>query len=169
MNQNKITAPKAILVDIIDPETSRIDAEKRLEELESLVSTYGGLVVHSVVQKRSVPEYETYIGKGKTQELIEIAREEEVDFIIINNLLKARQIFNLKEIFRKKEVEIEAWDRVDLILKIFSKHAKSTEAKLQIELASIRHMGPRIFDMGIELSRQGGATGMRAGQGESNT
>jgi GTP-binding protein HflX len=63
---------------------------------------------------------------------------------------------------------MKAWDRVDLILKIFSKHAQSTEAKLQIELASIKHMGPRIFGMGIELSRQAGAMGLRAGAGEAN-
>lgn len=166
---NKKQHPKAILVDIIDPATSKLTAEKRLEELESLVSTYGGVVILHTIQKRSVPDYETYIGKGKTREIIEFAKEHDAELVIINNLLKPRQIFNLNEMFRKAETEVEVWDRVDLILKIFSKHAKSTEAKLQIELASIKHMGPRIFDMGIELSRQGGATGMRAGQGESNT
>jgi len=82
--------------------------------------------------------------------------------------LKPRQTWNLTEKFRESKVEVEVWDRVDLILKIFSKHAKSTEAKLQIKLASIRHMGPRIFGMGTELSRQDGAVGVRAGQGESN-
>lgn len=68
---------------------------------------------------------------------------------------------------------MQAWDRVDLILKIFSEHANSPESKLQIELASIKHMGPRIFGMGMELSRQGGgskggASGAR-GLGETNT
>lgn len=169
MTSSKQKTPKAILVDIIDPKTSKVAAQKRLEELESLVSTFGGIVVLEVIQKRSLPDYETYIGKGKTREIINFAQESKVDFVIINNLLKPRQIFNLNEMFRKADTEVEVWDRVDLILKIFSKHAKSTQAKLQIELASIKHMGPRIFDMGIELSRQGGAVGMRAGQGESNT
>ena len=53
---------------------------------------------------------------------------------------------------------MQAWDRVDLILKIFALHADSPESKLQIELASIKHMGPRIFGMGMELSRQGGGS-----------
>jgi len=158
---------KAIIIDVISPDTDKESARKRLLEIENLVNTFGGVVVVKSMQRRSLPNYETYIGKGKLNELCEIGKEKGADLIIINNLLKPRQIFNINEHIR--DFGIKAWDRVDLILKIFSKHAKSTEAKLQIELASIRHMGPRIFNMGIELSRQGGAVGLRAGQGESNT
>lgn len=158
---------KAILIDVIDPSTSKEEAELRLLEMESLVNTFGGVVVVKTIQKKGIPEYDTYIGSGKVNEIYELAKEHEADVLIINNLLKPRQLFHLNEKF--KDIELVAWDRVDLILKIFSKHAQTTEAKLQIELASIRHMGPRIFDMGMELSRQAGATGVRAGQGESNT
>jgi len=158
---------KAILVDIIDPNTKIEEAEKRLAELESLVNTFGGVVVVKTIQKRGLPDYETYIGKGKVTEIFELAKEHKASTLVVNNLLKPRQIFNLNE--KLREADMEAWDRVDLILKIFSKHAQTTEAKLQIELAGIRHMGPRIFDMGKELMQQGGAVGLRSGQGETNT
>lgn len=163
INQQK---KKAILVDIVHPQTSKEDSRERLEELESLVNTFGGVVVVKSIQKRSLPNYETYIGKGKLDEIEEIAKENKADVLVINNILKPRQIFNLEERFRP--IKLQPWDRVDLILKIFSKHAKTTEAQLQIELASIRHMGPRIFKMGGELMQQGGAVGLRSGQGETN-
>jgi GTP-binding protein HflX len=159
---------KAILIDVIEPDTSDLKAKKRLEELENLVKTFGGIVVVKTIQRRSLPDYESYIGKGKVEEIIELSVEKEAQVLIINNILKPRQIYELNERFRKAKVKLEAWDRVDLILKIFSKHANSTEAKLQIELAGIKHMGPRIFGMGIELSRQAGAMGLRSGAGETN-
>ncbi len=168
------TKIKAILVDVIDHSVTHEEAEKRLEELESLVNTFGGIAVSKTIQQRTIPDYETYIGSGKVAEIKEICIYEDIDVVVVNNLLKPRQIFKLQEILRKgsdggsKKKEVKVWDRVDLILKIFSKHAKSTEAKLQIELASIKHMGPRIYGMGIELSRQAGAMGVRAGQGETN-
>lgn len=159
---------RAILIDVIDPKTSKQEAQKRLEEIDSLLKTYGGIVIEKVIQKRSLPDYETYIGKGKVNEIKEHAEERGANLVIINNILKPRQIFTLQEKFDKKSEEIIVWDRVDLILKIFSKHATSTEAKLQIELASIRHMGPRIFGLGKELMQQTGGIGQRSGQGETN-
>ena len=160
---------KTILIDVIDLETSKEEAFTRLLELESLVETYGSIVVLKTIQKRSLPNYKTYIGEGKLKEIIEDAKEREVNLIVINNILKSRQIFNIEEKCREAGLkDIKVWDRVDLILKIFAKHAKSTEAKLQIELASIKHMGPRIFNMGIELMQQTGGIGLRGGQGETN-
>lgn len=157
---------KAILVDIVHPQTSKEESQDRLEELESLVNTYGGIVVVKSIQKRSMPNYDTYVGSGKLDEIEEIARENKADILIINNILKPRQLFNLEERFRP--LNLQPWDRVELILKIFSKHAKTTEAQLQIELASIKHMGPRIYKMGGELMQQTGALGLRSGQGETN-
>ncbi|MEK7085910.1 MAG: GTPase HflX [Patescibacteria group bacterium] len=157
---------KAILIDVVTPEISKEEAMKRLMELENLVNTYGGIVVVKAIQKRGIPDYETYIGKGKVQEIFQLAQEKEAQILVINNILKPKQIFNLDESLRK--ANMKTWDRIDLILKIFDKHAKTTEAKLQIELASIRHIGPRIYGMGIELSQQTGAVGLRSGQGETN-
>lgn len=67
-------------------------------------------------------------------------------------MLKPRQIFVLGE--KLRPIKAQVWDRLDLILKIFDRHADSAEAKMQVDLAAIKHMGPRIFDMGIELGRQ---------------
>lgn len=159
---------KAILVDVISPETSKLEAEIRLSELENLVNTFGGVVVVKTIQKKGIPDYETYIGRGKVDEIMEMARENGAQLLVVNNILKPKQIYNLDEIFRKDKVEIKTWDRIDLILKIFDKHATTTEAKLQIELASIRHMGPRIFGMGTQLSQQVSARGAVGGQGETN-
>lgn len=163
MNEEK---PRAILIDVIGLDTPKEEAEKRLTELESLVLTYGGVVIIKKIQKRGMPDYGTYVGKGKVQEIIEVGKEKKAEILVVNNILKPGQIYKLNEAL--KPAKMKTWDRIDLILKIFSKHAQSTEAKLQIELAGIRHMGPRIFNMGIELSRQAGALGVRAGQGESN-
>lgn len=180
---------KALLIDIIDPKCSEAESQLRLFELESLIKTYGGISVLKTVQRRSVPAYKTFVGPGKLNELLEEIDKDYknglkgIDVIVVNNLLKPRQIFNLEEfcidfqIQKRKDnpdnprfenpKKIKVWDRVDLILKIFDKHADSAEAKLQIELASIKHMGPRIFGMGLQLSRQAGGIGT-LGVGETN-
>lgn len=157
--------PKAILVDIIPPNMTPEDSLARLNELENLLVTYGGFVIVRKIQKKQVPDYKTYIGKGKVEELLQDALDLGAEFIIINNLLKPQQLYNLEEVFQKHEVKV--WDKIDLILKIFSKHATTKEAKLQIELASLKHLGPRIFRMGKDLMRQRGGIGTR-GQGETN-
>jgi GTPase len=173
---------RAVLIDIIDLDNDLNESELRLNELDSLVKTYGGATVMKTYQKRSRPDYKTFVGSGKVREILdEFGGAENIDLIILNNILKPKQIYNLEEfcvnyeIEKQKEQErfevpkkIKVWDRVDLILKIFDKHATTAEAKLQIELASIKHMGPRIFGMGMELSRQGGGIGT-IGIGETNT
>lgn len=159
--------PRAILIDVVPPRTDPKVAERRLFELESLTSTFGGIVVVKLLQKRDLPNYRTYIGPGKIDELIALAVQEKATLIIVNNLLKPRQMYELGEKLRPHK--IQAWDRVDLILKIFQKHAQTIEAKLQIKLAAIDHMGPRIFGMGMEMMQQVGGVGVRGGQGETNT
>jgi GTPase len=164
MSNNK--KQKAILIDLIHPRMLKSHAMDRMEELEELVNTYGGLVIVKAWQKRFMPHPKTYIGTGKVKQLAEEAEKLGVSLLIINAQLKPRQLFDISEVLRPFGVQV--WDRIDLILKIFAKHAKTTEARLEIELASVRHMGPRIFGMGMELSRQGGGTGTR-GLGETNT
>lgn len=170
---------KAVLIDVIEPQTDTAEAELRLEELESLVKTYGGATALKAFQKRAKPAYKTYIGTGKIDEIF-AELNGNFDIVILNNIMKPRQIDNLAEYLTSLEIarlkeegrfetprKIQVWDRVDLILKIFDKHADSAEAKLQIELASIKHMGTRIFGMGLQLSRQAGGIGT-VGAGESN-
>jgi len=157
--------PRAILIDIIPPQMNKRSAKRRLLELESLTKTYGGIVIIKIVQKRAVPDYKTYIGKGKLEELIQLAKTEEVKLLIFNNQLKPHQLFEVEKLVERDGMFV--WDRIDLILKIFQLHADTTEAKLQIRLAGIKHMGPRIFRMGLELSQQAGGIGTR-GVGETN-
>lgn len=157
--------PRAILVDVIPSLMEKKIAERRICELESLTHTYGGMVVVKIIQRRATPDYKTFIGSGKLEEIVELAKKEKVELIVVNNILKPHQVFNIEK--RVERDHIAVWDRIDMILKIFHKHATTTEAKLQISLAGIRHMGPRIFRMGMELSQQAGGIGTR-GLGETN-
>lgn len=154
-----------VIIDVVSKDVSQADAYDRLIELENLVNTFGGLVVVKKVQRRGMPDYSTFVGAGKIKEIIDDGKALGAKLVIVNNILKPGQVYRLGEALRK--AKMEAWDRVDLILKIFSKHAKSAEAKLQIELAAIRHTGPRIFGLGLDLSRQGGGIGT-SGIGETN-
>lgn len=117
------------------------------------------------IQKKQIPDYKTYIGRGKIDEILEENKELNANILIINNELKPQQTYNLGELVHRHHLQV--WDRIDLILKIFQKHAQTREAKLEIELASIKHMGPRIYGMGMQLTRQGGGIGTK-GVGETN-
>lgn len=161
------TPQKTILADLIHFRASAREASDRMEELEELVRTYGGAVVVKNIQRKEKPDGRTFIGKGKVEEILEDAKKLGATLLVVNHVLKPSQIFHLEE--ELKPAKMRVWDRTDLILNIFDKHAKTTEAKLEIELARIRHMGPRIYDMGEQLGRQRGGTGTRGGSGEGNT
>ena len=160
---------KTIIIDVAPPNISHNELDYRMNELESLVSTYGWVTIVKRVQKRFTPDYRTFVGSGKLDELIAIGEELWAELLIIGNIMKPAQIWNVNEYMRKSKSKIQAWDRVDLILKIFALHADSPEAKLQIELAAIKHMWPRIYGMWMELSRQGWWSKNAKGQGETNT
>ncbi len=157
----------AILADLVHFAVPKHEAEERMAELEELTRTYGGVAVVTTIQRRQKPDYRTFLGSGKVEELLVLGKKLGANLLIVNEILKPQQIFNLEEALRPAKIVV--WDRVDLILHIFEKHAKTAEAKLEIELARIRHMGPRIFNMGGELGRQRGGTGTRGGSGEGNT
>jgi GTP-binding protein HflX len=151
---------RAILIDVIPKDSSFNQGEKDLKELSQLVHTYGGIVIVKAIQKRGRPSAKTYLGTGKALEILEESKDKEADMIIVNGSLKPNQIQHLHAIFN-----IEVWDRIDLILKIFEKHAKTEDAKLQIELASLKHEFPKLYGQGTKLSRLGGGIATR-GPGE---
>ena len=154
---------KVFIADILPHDLVKKEAmEDRMIELENLVTTFGGVVILEHIQKKSVPDYKTYIGWGKLDEIMHEMHLQWANLLVIWNILKPHQMFNLNS--RLKEIWAVAWDRVDLILKIFEKNAKTEETKLQIELAAIKHMWPRIFNMGMELGKQAGKW-----RGETNT
>ncbi len=158
---------RVILCEVITDVANKFLIDQRMEELHELVWTYGWLTVAEVVQQRAAPDYQYYIGKGKLEEIKVMMRELGAQILIIGNIMKPSQIYKLNESLRKDG--FHARDRVDLILKIFDRHATSMEARLQIELAAIKHMWPRIFGMGMELSRQGWGKGNVRGIWETNT
>lgn len=155
-------------IHVINP---RAEAERSVnvgEELESLIKTLGGTIVDRVIQKLNQPDNATFIGRGKLAWVAKRVEELDVDIVVLNTMAKPRQVHAIKTQLEAINPQIEVWDRVDLILQIFDKHATTTEAKLQIELARMRYMGPRIYGMGMVMSRQAGGIGT-VGVGETNT
>ena len=144
---------KVFIADILPKELDiRKTMEDRMLELENLVNTYGWVVIVKHIQNKSVPDYNSFIWEGRLDEIIEDMEKQGANILILWNILKPRQIYAINE--KLKPIWAKAWDRVDLILKIFEKNALSKESKLQIELAAIKHMWPRIFDMWMELWKQ---------------
>lgn len=143
---------QVVLCEVITNVANKFLIEQRMEELQELVSTYGWLTVAEIVQQRAKPDYRYYIGKWKLEEIRTMMVERWATILIIGNIMKPSQIYQVNEYLRKDG--LQARDRVDLILKIFDRHATSMEARLQIELAAIKHMWPRIFGMGMDMSRQ---------------
>lgn len=161
-------ADRFLLLQVI-PHSKESDPElENMTELTQLVTTFGGQIQKKISQYKQHPDLATYIGAGKLQELAELVKKLDIDVVAINDLVKSSQLFRLEKALWPVNQQIQVWDRVDLILNIFDQHATSTEAKLQIELAKIQHIGPRIYGLGkTELSRQGGGIGTR-GLGETN-
>lgn len=96
------------------------------------------MVILEYIQRRNDPDYNTFIGGGKLDDIIVEMERKNANLLILGNILKPSQIYNINE--KLRSIGAKAWDRVDLILKIFERHAQSKEAKLQIELAAIKHM-----------------------------
>ena len=139
-----------------------------LEEIESLIKTYGGEVQALSVQKGERPSQSTYLRSGKLETTADLIEKEKIDIVVAKDNLKPRTMFTLEKIFNRTNPDIKVWDKAFLILHIFDIHADSSESKLQIKIASLKHMGPRIYGMGYILSDQGGGIGTR-GIGETNT
>lgn len=170
MQEINLEKTRAFIYDIQLPEEKHSEIVKRVEECESLVKTYRGKVIHKTIQRRHHAATKSFIGHHKLESIVALACEEKANLIIINRELKPRQIYNIEFYLEKNKLQkkIRIWDRLDLIIAIFSRHAKSSEAKLQLELAKIEHFGPRIYGMGEELSQQAAGIGTR-GLGETNT
>ena len=132
-----------------------------MEELASLAKTAGAQVVSSYTQKREKYDSKTFVGAGKLEEIKRMVEADEISTVIVNNRLTPRQNINLEEI-----LEVKVIDRMQLILDIFAMRARSHEGKLQVHLAQLKYLLPRLVGQGIMLSRQAGGIGSR-GPGES--
>ncbi|MGE8203986.1 GTPase HflX [Heyndrickxia sp. NPDC080065] len=130
-------------------------------ELAALTKTANGEVLIMITQKRERKDSFTYIGKGKVEEISALVEELEADLVIFNDELSPSQLRNLAKILNVRVI-----DRTQLILDIFAGRARSKEGKLQVELAQLQYLLPRLGGQGIELSRLGGGIGTR-GPGET--
>ena len=137
------------------------DINETLAELERLVETAGGEVVGSILQRRERPDTATYIGKGKLEELKALQLETKATTIVFDDQLSPAQQRNIE-----KFMEVKVIDRTALILDIFAQRAHSYEGQLQVELAQMRYLLPRLGGKGLVMSRLGGGIGTR-GPGET--
>ena len=163
MNSESKNIEKAILVGAVLGNNNEYSVEEHLDELELLFQTAGGEVVGRVTQKISRINPSFFIGKGKAEHLIQQAKILYVDLIIFDDDLSPAQTKN----FLKLGENLKVIDRSALILDIFRKHAKSKEAKTQVELAHLQYILPRLTRMWTHLERQMGGIGTRAGAGET--
>jgi len=154
---------KAIVVGVQHGEESDWEAEQSINELEQLALTAGAEVIAREKQRLDKPNVRTYIGPGKAEEIWQIARAEGAQLVIFDVDLSPSQQRNLEDIIPK----IKIIDRTGIILDIFAQHAHSAEGKLQVELAQLNYLLPRLKGMWQHLERQGvGGVGLR-GPGET--
>ena len=152
---------RVFLVGVELKKKGAVEGKESMEELAELAATAGATIVGEGTQKLDRPQVATFIGKGKAVEFAERAKQERVDTVIFDDELRPAQIRNLERIF-----DCKVLDRTSLILDIFAQRASTREGKMQIEMAQLQHILPRLTRMWAHLSRQKGGIGMR-GDGES--
>ena len=156
--ENKEKSERAVLCSV---DTGRFDAEVSIDELEELCRTAGAEVVAKVIQVRPAPDAALFLGVGKLDEIKEFYKYEDIDLLIFDDELTPSQQRNIENYTGFRVI-----DRTTLILDIFAQRARSREGKLQVELAQLKYMLPRLVGKGTSLSRLGGGIGTR-GPGES--
>lgn len=156
--ENSVAPQQVMLVSV---DTGEPDFEQSLDELRELTATAGGEVIAVMTQRLSNPVAATCVGSGRLEEMAEFCKSNEVDLIIFDLELTPIQLRNIEH-----ETGVRVIDRTMLILDIFAQRAISGEGKLQVELAQLKYMLPRLTGKGIEMSRLGGGIGTR-GPGET--
>lgn len=157
-NYSEDNRERALLISL---DCGEYDAESSMAELDELAKTSGALVMGQVIQRRPSPEAATYLGKGMLQEISDFCHNNEIDLIIADGELSPVQVRNIENITDTRVI-----DRTTLILDIFAGRARSSEGKLQVELAQLKYSLPRLTGKGTSLSRLGGGIGTR-GPGET--
>ncbi|HEY2940820.1 MAG TPA: GTPase HflX [Vicinamibacteria bacterium] len=156
-----VPAEKALLVGVARGPQGRLETESSVEELGALARSAGAQVVGSIVQERKRKDPATLIGRGKVQEVARTAEAKSVDLLLFDEELSPAQQRNLERGIGRKTL-----DRTQLILDIFARRARSREGRLQVELAQLDYMLPRLTGKGALMSRLGGGIGTR-GPGET--
>ncbi|MFZ0321683.1 MAG: GTPase HflX [Candidatus Sulfotelmatobacter sp.] len=143
------------------PSIPEFDADESLAELHTLAGSAGAKVVGEILQRRDRPDPATLIGAGKLEEIAGAAASVNADLLLFDHDLTASQQRNIEKIVKRRVI-----DRTQLILDIFARHARTREGQLQVELAQLQYMLPRLAGRGIEMSQLGGGIGTR-GPGET--
>lgn len=156
-----VTEQKPTRALLVEVDTGEYDAEASLAELFELAQSAGAEPVASISQKLSHVDSATCVGSGKLEEIRDYCEAEDIDLIIFDLELSPVQIRNIEH-----ETDVRVIDRTMLILDIFALRARSREGKLQVELAQLKYMMPRLTGKGVEMSRLGGGIGTR-GPGET--
>ena len=154
---------KAILIGAIHDRVDEQSVNEHLDELELLSETAGAEIVGRVTQRLIKINPAFFIGKGKAEQIVRQAKELDADLLIFDEDLNPAQTKN----FQGFADNLKIIDRSALILDIFRKHAKTKEAKTQVELAHLQYILPRLTRMWTHLERQMGGIGARAGAGET--
>ena len=152
---------RAALVGLVTSSGGRTEAEQSLEELEGLANAAGAEVVLRFLQERPKPDPATFLGSGKVELLRAACDEAGADLIIFDNELTPAQLRNLE-----RETHQPVLDRTQLILDIFARRARTREGQMQVELAQLKYLMPRLVGSSAALSRLGGGIGTR-GPGET--
>jgi GTP-binding protein HflX len=150
-----------VLVGLVAGASARLETERSLDELAGLTHAAGGEVVLRVVQERRKPDPSTFLGTGKVAMLAASCAETTADVVIFDNELTPAQLRELEE-----RIGLKIIDRTQLILDIFARRARTREGKLQVELAQLKYLLPRLVGASSALSRLGGGIGTR-GPGET--
>jgi GTP-binding protein HflX len=143
------------------PSIPEFDADESLAELRTLAGSAGALVIGEILQRRDRPDPATLIGAGKLEEIAGAAASVNADVLLFDHDLSPSQQRNIEKIVQRRVI-----DRTQLILDIFARHARTREGQLQVELAQLQYMMPRLKGHGAEMSQLGGGIGTR-GPGET--
>src|SRR5690606_9235207 len=153
---------KIVLVGVTWPGMSEEETELSLDELSLLVDTAGADEVARITQRRATPDPATYVGKGKVDEILQVAESVDADTVVFDDELSPAQQNNLEKLLGRSAI-----DRTAVILDIFAQNAHTTEGKAQVQLAMLRYRLPRLRGRGKSLSQQAGGIGARRGPGET--
>ena len=154
---------KAVFVGVVLEKGGERKVQEYLDELQFLAETAGAIGDKMFMQRMDRPDKATYIGTGKLQDIKQYCEENEIQYVIFDDELTGTQQRNIEKIIECSDVI----DRTSLILEIFAQRAKTSYAKMQVELAHYQYMLPRLAGMWTHLERQRGGMGTRGGMGET--
>lgn len=163
MNMEPVNTEKAVFVGIIKQDDDERKVLEYLEELEFLAETAGAIGDKKFIQRVDKPDKATYIRSGKLEEIARYCEDNCINYCIFDDELTGMQQRNIEKVIKTAAVI----DRTSLILEIFAQRAKSSYAKMQVELAKYNYMLPRLAGMWTHLERQRGGVGTRGGMGET--